>query len=223
MEKDLLLVFDDIKKKISKSYDANKGDKLNAQIDLLKQEYSTIEISERHVATYDSLINKGKELLRDSNIKDEKKIRYYLRYCGAAEFDFRDDIKPLNLILKSFLLTSTLFFVLAPQYFSFLLPLMFVIPIFLGLRGMKKRVLSGLMMGISVVPMAILVAVIWLRSAYLALGDFNAFIEGIAKQFNFSMEFTQNLAIACIVMSAVMLVSSVVLLASAIKYRKMFI
>ena len=219
MGKDLLLVLEDIRKKINKYYDGKKRDKFNVIIDALKSEYSLIEISERHLETYESLVNKGKELLKENNIKNEKKARYYLRYCGAAEYDFKDNIKPLNLILKSYLLTCTLFFVLAPQYFSFILPLIFVIPIFMGLRGMKKRVLNGLMIGVSIVPMGVLVAVVWLRNALF----FDTVVNNLVQQYKLSVYFTQNLAVAFIAMSAVLLGSSIVLLVSSIKYRKMFI
>jgi phage shock protein PspC (stress-responsive transcriptional regulator) len=223
MEKDLLLVLEDIRKKVNKFYDGRKRDSYNEQINGLKQRYSEIEIEERHEETYNSLVNKGKELLKENNIKDEKKVSYYLRYCGAATYDFKNNMKPLNLIMKSFLLTCMLFFILGPQYLGFLLPLVFVVPIFMGLRGMRKRVLNGLMMGVSIVPMGVLVAIIWLRNAYLAMGNFGGFIAGIAKQFNLPMDFTQNLVIAFVIMSVVLLCSSFVLLYSAIKYRKMFI
>ncbi len=93
----------------------------------------------------------------------------------------------------------------------------------MGLRGMRKRVLNGLMMGVSVVPMGVLVSTIWLRNAYLTVGNFDFFVNGIAKQYNFSFEFTKNLAIASIIMSVVLLGSSITLLVSVIKYRKMFI
>jgi len=78
-------------------------------------------------------------------------------------------------------------------------------------------------LGISVVPMAALVAVVWLRSAYLALGNLDAFIGGLAQQYNFSFQLTQNLVVAFVIMSIVMLSSSVVLFASAIRYRRMFV
>jgi len=223
MEKDLLLILDEVKKKVTKFYDGKKRDKLTNQIDMLKNDYSSITISEKHMPTYESLVIKGKELLKENNMRDEKKVSYYLRYCGAAQYDFRDNIKPLNTILKSFLLTCTLFFVLAPQYFGFVLPFIFVIPIFMGLRGMKKRVLNGLMMGVSVVPMGVLVATIWLRNAYLTMGNFDVFVNALAQNYNFSLEFTRNLAMACIMMSIVLLGSSFTLLVSSIKYRKMFI
>lgn len=223
MVKDLLLVLDDLKKKIDKFYDGKKRDTFNNQIELIIKQYKEIEIPEKHMATYESLVSKGKELIKESNVKNEKKVAYFLRYCEAAEFDFKDNVKPLNLIMKSFLLTCTLFFVLAPQYFSFILPLIFVIPIYLGLRGMRKRVLNGLMMGISVVPMGILVAIVWLRNAYLTMGTFDVFVNNIAQQYNFSFDFTKNLAVACIILSVVLLGSSITLFVSAIKYRKMFV
>lgn len=223
MVKDLLLVLEDIRKKINKFYDGKKRDKFNSQIDKLKQDYSSIEVQERHEETYQSLVNKGKDLLKENNIKDEKKITYYLRYCSAAEYDFNNNIKPLNLIMKSFLLTSALFFVLGPQYLGIVLPLIFVIPIFSGLRGMRKRVLNGLMMGVSIVPMGILVAIIWIRNVLLTMGNFAQFVAGIAQQYKLSIEFTQNLVIACVLMSVVLLVSSITLLVSAIKYRDMFV
>lgn len=225
MEKDLLAVLEELNKKVNKAYMGKKKEKFEKDIKALINEYNSLEIPEALADTYNSLINKGRELMKESNIKQEKKMDYYLRYCGAAIYDFKDNLQPLNTILKSFLLTCALFFVLAPQYFSFVMPILFAVPIFLGLRGMRKRVLNGLYMGIAVVPMAILVAVVWIRNAFLTLttGTFDNFVAQLAQSYGFSVEFTQNLAIACIGLSIVMLVSSIVLLYTAIKHRKMFI
>ncbi|MGE5632890.1 MAG: hypothetical protein ACM3TR_17625 [Caulobacteraceae bacterium] len=225
MEKDLIFVLEEVNKKISKTYTRKKKEKYEKDIAGLINEYNTLEIPEDLAETYESLKNKGKELIKESNIKQEKKVDYYLRYCRAALYDFKGNLQPLNTILKSFLLTGVLFFILAPQYFSFILPLIFVLPIFLGLRGMRKRVLNGLIMGVAVVPMAILVSLVWIRNAVLTMttGKFGSFVNQLAQSYGFSYEFTQNLAIACIVLSVVLLVSSIVLLYSAIKYRKMFI
>lgn len=223
MEKDLILTLEEIKKKIDRTFEEKKKIKYGTEVIDLIEKYKVLVIPEHQQATYESLVKKGNELLRDQNIKDESKVNYYLRYCGAAIYDFEENIKPLNLIMKAFLLTSLLFFVLAPQYFSFILPLIFVVPIYMGLRGMRKRVLNGLMMGVSVVPMAILVATVWLRNAYLSLGNFDAYVAGLAQTYKFSIEFTRSLTIACIFLSVVMLASAVTLLVTAIKYRKMFV
>jgi len=225
MEKDLVVVLEDLSKKISKAYMGKSKEKFEKEIAGLINIYKDLEIPEALDETYESLKNKGRELMKESNIKQEKKVDYYLRYCIAAVYDFKDNLQPLNTILKSFLLTSALFFVLAPQYFSFILPIIFVLPVFLGLRGMRKRVLNGLIMGVAVVPMAILVSVVWLRNAFLTFtsGTFGDFIGQLAQSYGFSYEFTQNLAMACILLSIVMLASAIVLLYNAIKYRKMFI
>ncbi|HYE80599.1 MAG TPA: hypothetical protein VEG39_00375 [Clostridia bacterium] len=225
MERDLIIVLEDLKKKISKAYAGKQKEKFEKDITALINEYNSLEIPEALADTYESLKNKGRELMKESNIKQEKKVDYYLRYCGAAIYDFKGNLQPLNTILKSFLLTSALFFVLAPQYFSFVMPILFAVPIFLGLRGMRKRVLNGLYMGITVVPMSMLVAIVWIRNAILTIttGTFSNFVAQLAQSYGFSIEFTLNLAIACIGLSVVMLASSIVLLYSAIKYRKMFI
>lgn len=225
MEKDLIAVLDELSKKIAKVYSGKSKEKFQKQITRLTGIYKELDIPEAHAEIYESLRNKGRELMKESNIRQEKKVDYYLRYCGAAIYDFKDNLQPLNTIMKSFLLTSALFFVLAPQYFSFILPLIFVLPVFLGLRGMRKRVLNGLLMGVAVVPMAILVAMVWIRNAILTIssGTFGSFVAQLAQSYGFSTEFTRNLAIACIGLSVVMLVSSVVLLYNAYKHRSMFI
>lgn len=225
MEKNLTAILEELKKKISKAYMGKKKEKFEKIIDGLINEYNTLEIPEAHEDIYDSLKNKGKELMKESNIKQEKKVDYYLRYCGAAVYDFKDNLQPLNTIMKSFLLSCAIFFVLAPQYFSFILPLIFAVPVFMGLKGIRKRVLNGLIVGVAVTPMAILVAMVWIRNAMLTIskGTFSDFVGQLAQSYGFSMEFTKNLAIACILLSIVLLVSSIVLLYNAYKHRKMFI
>lgn len=225
MEKDLVLILEDLKKKISKAYGGKKKEKFEKDITALIISYNELEIPEELAEIYESLKNKGKELAKESNIKNAKKVDYYLRYCGAALYDFKGELKHLNTVLKSFLLTAMLFFILAPQYFSYILPLIFAIPIFLGFRGMRKRVQNGLLMGAAVVPMAILVAMVWIRNALITIssGTFGEFVNQLAQNYGMSYEFAQNLALACIAMSAVMLASSIIFVYNAYKYRKMFI
>lgn len=225
MEKDLVVVLEELSKKISKAYSGKKKDKFEKTITGLISIYKDLEIPEAHVDIYESLKSKGKELMKESNIKQEKKVDYYLRYCGAALYDFKDNLQPLNTIMKSFLLTAALFFVLAPQYFSFILPLIFAVPVFMGLRGMRKRVFNGLIIGVAIVPMAILVAMVWIRNAVLTIssGTFGSFVNQLAQSYGFSFEFSKNLAIACIMLSIIMLASAVTLIYNAIKHRSMFI
>jgi len=225
MEKNLVAILEELKVKLNKNYTGKAKEKYEKEINAIINEYNNLEIPEALNDVYESLLKKGKELMKDSNIRQPKKVDYYLRYCGAAVYDFKGNLRPLNTIMKSFLLMSALFFALSPQYFSYVLPFIFVLPVFLGLRGMKKRVLNGLYVGIAVVPMAILVSVVWIRNAVLTIstGTFSEFISQLAQANGFSYEFTKNLAIAFIFLSVVMLISSIVLMYNAIKHRKMFI
>lgn len=38
-------------------------------------------------------MKRGSELLKTSNLMDEKKLQYFLRYCHAAYYDFTDKYK----------------------------------------------------------------------------------------------------------------------------------
>lgn len=229
MNNDLVTVLGDVKVKVGKFYDGKRKEKYQKDLENLIKQYGTLEkdlaTEERYEPIYSSLIKRGKELIREGNVRDNKKVEYYLRYCNAATYDFNDDIQHLNTILKSFIMTGVLFFVLAPMYFSYILPLLFVLPVFLGLRGMKSRTLNGLMIGVSVVPMALMVATVWLKNAYLLIttNTYDSFVAGLAKQYNIAIETSNSLAISCIGLSCVLLVSSVLTVYNAYKYRKMFI
>ena len=225
MEKELIPVLQDINKKLKKFYSDKKRTKYEELIKEIIEAYTALDIPEERIDIYDSLVSRGKELIKDVNMKDNKKVEFYLGYCRAAIFDFNDNVKPLATILKLFLLTAALFFVLSPQNFSFVLPIVFFLPVFMGFRGIRNRQFNGLFIGLSIVPMAILVSIVWIRNAILTIstGTFGDFINGLAQSYNVSFEFSRNLAIVFIFMSVVMMVSSISFLIYGIKYRKMFI
>lgn len=229
MNNDLVAVLGDVSIKVGKFYDGKRKEKYQQTINRLVSTYGALEKDlakeERYEATYTSLVKKGKELMKEGNIKENKKLEYYLRYCEAALYDFRDNIEPLNLIMKAYLMTCILFFVLSPQFFSFILPLLFTLPVFLGLKGLKKRALNGLLYAVMIVPMGIMVSVVWLKNAYLVISGntFGEYVATLAGSYGLSVEMTNSMVVSFIGLSAVLLVSSFVTLYSAIKYRKMFI
>ncbi|MEA4847619.1 MAG: hypothetical protein VB106_10345 [Clostridiaceae bacterium] len=225
MDRDLIVVLEDVNKKIGKVYSGKKKEKYEKLISGLINQYNNLEIPEEHMEIYNSLVKRGKELMNPANIKEEKKVEFYLGYCRAAIYDFNNNIAPLKNVMKAFILTAMMFFVLSPQYFSFVLPLVFIIPVFMGYRGIKNRVFNGLLIGLAVVPMGILVAFVWIRNAILTLstGTFADFISGLAQTYGVSFEFSRNLAMACIFMSVVLLASSISFVYFAVKHRNMFI
>jgi hypothetical protein len=224
MDTSLVITLEDLRRKLERSdiEDKNKQKYIKDLKNLVEQ-YRKVEVSDNHKATYDSLVKKGRELAKDANVKDKGKIEYYLRYCNAALYDFNENIKPLTRITLAYILTCMLFFVLSPQYFSFILPLILIIPIYMGLKGLKKRTLNGLMFSMSVIPIAILTSAAWLRNAFLASKNFDAFITSLATQYKMQAASARNTVLIFMVLSAVLLLSSIYSAVMGYKYRKMFI
>jgi hypothetical protein len=223
MNKSLELILDGIVKKVEKSnIKSNKKQRYLKDISVLKESYRDIIISEDNRQIYDGLIRKGRELAKQNGVNDRKQIELFLKYCSAALFDFKGSIKPLTRFIRVYLLTCMLFFALSPMYFQ-ILPLLFIIPIFLGLKGVKKRTLNGLILSMTVLPMAFLTSVVWIKNAFLASKNFAEYINSAAQSMSQSFEFARNLTAVFTLLSIVMLVTAVYSLLIAIKYRKMFV
>lgn len=224
MGQDLNLIFTELQNKIKKSkIDERKKAKLLQELLLLNNIYNDLEVDPAHLDIYENLVKNGKELLKEKSLSNTKKLDYFLRYCHAAFYDFNDNLKPLNKIIRSYLVTCIMFFALSPQYFSFILPLIFILPIFSGLQGMKKRTRSGLILALSVLPIAMLTAMAWLKNAYLASADFNSFFLSISQQYNLALATAKNLTLICIFLSFFLLFSTIYTFIVALKHRRMFV
>lgn len=224
MDSSLVVLLEDVKRKIDKSsINENKKEKYKSELEFLILKYRQLGVPDNHRETYESLLKKGRELMKDANINNKDKVEYYLRYCNAALYDFNENLKPLNRIVLSYMLTCILFFALSPQYFSYILPLIMIIPIYLGLKGVRNRSFNGLLYALLCIPMALLTSVAWLWNAFLASKNFGAYIEALSKQFNKTPETARNLIIIFVAMSFILLISSLYTLIMGIKYRKMFV
>lgn len=224
MGKALTDVFTQLQGNLSKYYKEKKLEKYVTEVVNLEAKYAVLEITEAHVPTYDSLCKRGVELLKPGNLKDENKLKYFLRYCEAALYDFRDDMKPLTMILRAFMVTTMFFYLLTPQYFGYILPLIMVVPVFIGLRGMKKRSLNGLITGCTIVPLAIMVGVVHFKSIFIALNTgYDAYIAELAGIYNFSLSFTSGLLTTMNIIAAIMLVAGAATAYLGIRHNKMFL
>ncbi len=224
MKKELVDVLNELNEGIKKQYDPTKQAKYDKEIRGLIEKYNTVETQERHEETYVSLMKRGKELVKVANLKDEKKLKYFLRYCHAAYYDFTDNIKPLNWLIRSFMITVMFFYMMAPQYYGYILPMIMVVPVFLGIRGMKKRSLNGLITGGAVVPLAIMVGITHLKIMSMAAArGYDAFIAQQAANYNMPVESAAGLLSAFNIISLVMIGSGLFTAYIGIKHNKMFI
>lgn len=224
MGKALTDVFTQLQGNLKKFYSNKKLDKYQNRVTVLIHKYSEIEIEERHQETYDSLCKRGVELLKPGNLKDEEKLKYFLRYCDAALYDFKDNVKILYWIMRAYMVTTMFFYLLSPQYFGYILPLIMVVPVFIGMRGMKKRSLNGLITGCSVVPLAIMVSTVHFKSIYIAINNgYSQYISERAAAYNFSFALAQGLMTMNHILAGVMLISGLTTAYLGLKHNKMFL
>lgn len=224
MKKELVDVLNELNQNIKKQYEGTKAAKYDAEIKGLIAKYNTVETQERHEETYVSLMKRGKELIKVANLKDEKKLQYFLRYCHAAYYDFTDNIKPLNWLMRSFMITVMFFYIMAPQYYGYILPMIMAVPVFVGSRGMKKRSLNGLITGCAVLPLGIMAGVTHLKMMSMAATqDYGAYVAAQAAHYNVTVDFATSILSVFNVMSLVLIASGVFTAYLAVKHNKMFI
>lgn len=116
---------------------------------------------------YKSLISGGNELMKEIRRSNqftavEGKIAYYLRYVIASSYDFRNEIKPLRIYARLMLIAAAGFMLLTPQFYGYILPIIFIVPLFVGLKGLKKRGRTALYMSMAVLPMSFLSSITYI-------------------------------------------------------------
>lgn len=157
-----------------------------SDLEKLKSEYEKVEIPEYFNKQYNQLNGKGKELVKDMKMgRDisgvENDLPVYIRYLKASLRDFKGETNVLKNYLLAFYLTAALFLALTPQFYGYMLPLLFLVPIILGVKGSKQRSINGFYMSMSIVPMGLMTGVTWVRYGYQAMQNFNYYVQQIAN------------------------------------------
>lgn len=227
MDKKLIGIFEAIKNKIISSENIKQSlqNKLVGQINELTQEYRGLELTnEEH---YEVLLKKGEENLRTlkKNVNKESldQLDSYLRYARASVYDFNHDLSGLNYFTRSFLVTAILFMGLSPQFFGFMLPFVFLLPVFLGLKGIKQRSKTGLFLALSVTPVALMTGIIWARYALYAFSNFNQVLAQMVAELNRSVGLAKMVIIVPSILGFVLIGLALLTTYYGYKYRKLFV
>lgn len=163
-----------------------KRQKYLSDLEKLKSGYEQVEVPEYFSKQYNQLNGKGKELIKDMKMgRDihsiENDLPIYIRYLKASLRDFKGETNVLKNYLLAFYLTAALFMALTPQFYGYMLPLLFLVPIILGVKGSKQRSINGFYMSMSIVPMGFMTGVTWIRYGYQAMQDFNFYVQQIVS------------------------------------------
>lgn len=157
----------------------------------INKKYEKIKVPENLKSQYNQLNSKGTELIREIKSNKDKNtlqtsIEVYERYLKASMYDFEGKTYYLRRYITSFLFSSILFLALSPQFYGFILPVLFFLPIYIGLKGVKKRSISGFYMTMTLVPVGLMTSFTWIRYGinvklnYIA--SVNAIVDsGVAK------------------------------------------
>lgn len=199
------------------------------KLEEIKYEYETIEVQEKFKEQYNQLNSKGLELLKElrNNKRQDKQtishsIDIYIRYLSASLYDFEGKTVYLRKYITSFLFSAMLFLALSPQFYGFILPVLFFIPIYLGLKGVKQRSMAGFYMTMSVIPMGIMTAVTWIRYGMNAKINYNEFVQAIVDD-GVAIELAKNLVWIGPVLGVLLLIFSCLQLYRGIKAKNLFI
>ena len=213
-------------KKIS-SLNKIKKDKYISKLEELHKLYINIEIDEKFKIQYNRMNAKGKEVIKELKSTKEKNkiesvIEVYTRYLTASLCDFQ--VKTINLrkYITSFLFCAMLFLALTPQFFGFFLPILFFIPIYIGLKGVKQRTMTGFYMTMSVIPVAFMTAVTWIRYGINVKQDYVASLKMIVDS-GISQNLAEILIVTGPVLGCVLFIFASIQLYQGIKTKDLFI
>ena len=213
-------------KKIS-SLNKIKKDKYISKLEELHKLYINIEIDEKFKIQYNRMNAKGKEVIKELKSTKEKNkiesvIEVYTRYLTASLCDFQGKTINLRKYITSFLFCAMLFLALTPQFFGFFLPILFFIPIYIGLKGVKQRTMTGFYMTMSVIPVAFMTSVTWIRYGINVKQDYVASLKMIVDS-GISQNLAEILIVTGPVLGCVLFIFASIQLYQGIKTKDLFI
>ena len=213
-------------KKIS-SLNKRKKDKYISKLEELHKSYINIEIDEKFKIQYNRMNAKGKEVIKELKSTKEKNkiesvIEVYTRYLTASLCDFQGKTINLRKYITSFLFCAMLFLALTPQFFGFFLPILFFIPIYIGLKGVKQRTMTGFYMTMSVIPVAFMTAVTWIRYGINVKQDYVVSLKMIVDS-GISQNLAEILIVTGPVLGCVLFIFASIQLYQGIKTKDLFI
>ena len=133
-----------------------------------------------------------------------------------------DKVVALRRITLYYAITSALFLMLSSQFTGFIMPLVFIIPIYMGLMGIKARRKSGYLIGMAIVPLAFAISALWIRYSVSVFADRANQIARMSAELNLSSTVAQAIIISFFILSIVMLGTSVIVFVKLRRHKELF-
>lgn len=122
-----------------------------------------------------------------------------------------------------FTVMSALFIALSPQFFGGLFAIVFIIPVYMGISGLKHRRKSGWLLSLGIVPIALSVAVIWIRYVLSIFENFDNAVLEVANKIGSSMGTIKMLMLGSFLCSIILLIVSLICFIQLIRHKEIFL
>jgi hypothetical protein len=133
-----------------------------------------------------------------------------------------DESIAIKKITLYFTVLCALFLMLSSQFTGFILPLLFIIPIYMGLIGIKARRKSGYLIGMAIIPLAFAISVMWIRYSIVVFSDMKNQIVKISTEYGMTVMTAQIMTIGFFMLSIVMITLAVLLFVKLRRNKEIF-
>ena len=208
----------------------SKSGRLCQHLMEIRTKYAAVDtIGEPFQETYDSLVDKGTQL--NANYfrtgMDAKQlfetISRYLRYLDAAYGDLSGRTASLTIYYRLFLFCSIFVLLLAPFMVSPFLALIFLVPIFFAMKGIKQRSKLGHTLSLAIGIGGLITSALTLKYAWFVVTDYAATLSDFVAKNGMGEQISQFLMILICILGAILLLLTILFLYHAYKVRDLFI
>lgn len=133
-----------------------------------------------------------------------------------------DETMAMRKITLYFTILCALFLMLSSQFTGFIMPLLFVFPIFMGLIGIKRRRKSGYLIGMAIIPLAFAISILWIRYSISVFSD-RTILAKMSTDYSISVTSAGVITTTFFLLSILMISLSVIVFVKLRKNRKLFI
>lgn len=186
MEKDLVVLLKNLMKKME-NVSSKNGKKIRyvKELNELISMFSGFKIPDEFKEKYSELLVKGTELNEGENYRNIKMIEKFLPRCFYFYYEVRGEANHIMRKLSyAFVITCILFLPVAFPIFPPLLTIVFILPMFIGIRGLRKGLLRGLTIGMTLIEFSLLTGLIGLYLIFQGLSNYHKFLEGLVEIYN---------------------------------------
>jgi hypothetical protein len=133
-----------------------------------------------------------------------------------------DEVAIIRRITLYVTILCALFLMLTPQFTGPIMPLLFILPIIMGLIGVKRRRKSGYLIAMAIVPIAFSISVLWIRYSISFFADGSNQIAKLSADYNISSTMAGAMTIIFFLLSILMISLSVIVFVKLRKNKELF-